>query len=155
MRDTPPGEPAITISGVRLTTSEAMTVRVALGAFAMYLENENALGDDDHGHVMRDGYRARLRDIFALMANAPRRWTETMRDKPPLTMWTVYDHPTDYPNNYVARRFEVDANGPRPTDSIIITPDLEALRAMLAFELGLTCLTREPGDDPKIVEVWL
>ena len=65
-----PTEPNITISGVRLTTAEAMTVRVALGAFAMDLENENALGDDDHGHAMRDGYRAAIRHIFALMAAA-------------------------------------------------------------------------------------
>ena len=65
-----PTEPDITINGVHLTTAEAMTVRVALGAFAMDLENENALGDDGHGHAMRDGYRAAIRDIFALMAAA-------------------------------------------------------------------------------------
>lgn len=23
-----------------------------------------------------------------------------------ITLWTVYDHPRDYPNNFVARRFE-------------------------------------------------
>ena len=63
-----PTEPDITINGVRLTTAEAMTVRVALSAFAMDLKCEGSLGDDDHGHAMRDGYLAALRDIFALMA---------------------------------------------------------------------------------------
>jgi hypothetical protein len=63
-----PVEPDITVNGVRLTTAEAMTVRVALGAFAIELqEREHALGDDDHGHAMRDGYLIALREIIALM----------------------------------------------------------------------------------------
>jgi hypothetical protein len=44
-----------------------MTVRVALGAFAMDLQSKDSLGDDDHGHAMRDGYLIALRDIIALM----------------------------------------------------------------------------------------
>ena len=62
-----PVEPDITVNGVRLTTAEAMTVRVALGAFAMDLQSKDSLGDDDHGHAMRDGYLIALRDIIALM----------------------------------------------------------------------------------------
>lgn len=72
-----------------------------------------------------------------------------------LAMWTVYDSPTDYPGKVVARRFDVDASGPKPSASIIIMDDLDKLREMLAFELNLTCLTRNEGDDPKIVETWL
>lgn len=72
-----------------------------------------------------------------------------------LAMWTVYDHPTDYPEKYVARRFEVDRSGPKPTDSIIIAPDLDSLRAILALDLHLVCLARSEEDDPKIVETWL
>jgi hypothetical protein len=72
-----------------------------------------------------------------------------------LAMWTVYDHPTDYPNTFVARRFDIDGNGATPTASIIVAPDLTTLRDILAFQMGLTCLTRSPGDDPKIVETWL
>jgi hypothetical protein len=49
-----------------------MTVRVALGAFAMDLKCQGSLGDDDHGHAMRDGYLAALRDIVALMAASRR-----------------------------------------------------------------------------------
>jgi len=72
-----------------------------------------------------------------------------------LAMWTVYKHPKDYPNDYVARRFEVDARGPRPTESIIISETLETLRDVLAFEMHLTPLDRNEGDDPVIVETWL
>jgi len=72
-----------------------------------------------------------------------------------LRIWTVYDHPLDYPDKYVARLFETDANGSRPTESIIIADDLDMLRNTLCFEMHLTCLTRNPEDDAKIVEVWL
>jgi hypothetical protein len=72
-----------------------------------------------------------------------------------LAMWTVYDHPTDYPDSFVARRFDVDGNGAKPSESIIIHSDLNKLRDMLCFELRLTCLARSEGDDPKIIETWL
>lgn len=31
-----------------------------------------------------------------------------------LSIWTVYDHPLDFPNEYVARRFTVGTSGSRP-----------------------------------------
>lgn len=72
-----------------------------------------------------------------------------------LAMWTVYDRPLDYPDKFVARRFDVDDGGYRPSGSIIIAPDLETLRNILEFELHLTCLSRSPEDEPQIVETWL
>jgi hypothetical protein len=72
-----------------------------------------------------------------------------------LAMWTVYDNPRDYPGKYVARRFDVDASGPKPSASIIVMEDLDKLRDVLAFEMHLTCLTRDPDDEPQIVETWL
>ena len=70
-------------------------------------------------------------------------------------MWVVYDHPTDYPDKFVARRFDVDRDEPKPSASIIITDDLDKLRDMLQLELGLVKLMRSERDDPKIVETWL
>jgi hypothetical protein len=67
-----------------------------------------------------------------------------------LSMWTVYDHPSDYPDKYVARCF----SGEQPTSSIIIAENLEVIRYILCLEMGLT-RQRSPEDDPKIVEVWL
>ena len=72
-----------------------------------------------------------------------------------LTMWTVYENQNDYPDKFVARRFEVDASGPVPTASVIICDDLDQLRDMLFSELHLTCLARDPNDEPQIVETWL
>lgn len=71
-----------------------------------------------------------------------------------LEMWTVYDHPTDYPDGYVVRLFLVDGAGPRPTTTAFRSDDLAKLRAEMVAR-GLTCLMRDPSDDPKIVETWL
>jgi hypothetical protein len=72
-----------------------------------------------------------------------------------LAMWTVYKHPRDYPDKFVARRFDVDGDGPKPSASIIIAPDLDQLRDILERDLHLVCLSRNEGDDPVIVETWL
>lgn len=74
---------------------------------------------------------------------------------PPVSLWTVYDRPKDYPNSFVARRFLIDAYGAKPTESIIISDNLRVLRNILAYEMHLTCLNREQGDDPNIVESWI
>lgn len=66
-----------------------------------------------------------------------------------LNIWTVYDHPTDFPNSYVARRFEYDkATGD------IVQGELSIIRESFR-RCGLTCLPRDPSDDAKIVECWL
>ena len=70
-----------------------------------------------------------------------------------LAMWTVYDHPRDYPEHYVARCFRV-RGGANPTEHAIITKSLHQLRMML-LAAGLVCLSRSDDDDPKIVETWI
>jgi hypothetical protein len=72
-----------------------------------------------------------------------------------LAMWTVYENPKDYPGKFVARRFDVDADGPKPSASVIIMDDLDDLRDILAHQMHLVCLTRNEEDDPVIVETWL
>jgi hypothetical protein len=74
--------------------------------------------------------------------------------EPLLSMWVVYDHPTDYPTEYVARRHEVVAGGSRPTNEAMASRDLDMLRDELAGR-GLVMLQRMDGDDPKIMETWL
>lgn len=71
-----------------------------------------------------------------------------------LNMWQIFDSPTDFPGQFVARRFEVDGKGePRPTADIR-AGSLESLRAMFARG-GLFCITRSPEDEAQIVETWL
>lgn len=71
-----------------------------------------------------------------------------------LRMWTIYKHPKDYPDSYVARLWEADAGGPRMTASVVIASSLEFLREQM-MDMGLVKLDRQPDDDPVIVEVWL
>jgi hypothetical protein len=73
-----------------------------------------------------------------------------MTDRPGLPMWTIYDHPRDFPHCWVARLFIWD----KPTEDILTAPTLEALQAHF-YELGLYRMERQEGDDAKIVEIWI
>jgi len=69
------------------------------------------------------------------------------------SMWTVYDHPEDFPHSFVARRWEISAKGCRPTQNFIVGPSLESVRACLPPDLAP--VARSELDDPCIVETWL
>jgi hypothetical protein len=72
-----------------------------------------------------------------------------------LHIWTIYDHPLDFPDVFVARLSLVGGDGgPKVTDQILTAPDLDTLRREFVRR-GLTCITRSPNDDPVIVECWL
>jgi len=58
-------EPSITINDHILTSSQANTVRVALGHFASNLR-EHGLGDDLHGQEMTRIYLQRIEEIQAM-----------------------------------------------------------------------------------------
>jgi hypothetical protein len=75
--------------------------------------------------IMRMNYEARRRGV--------------------LSVWAIFDHPRDFPDSYVARRFECDA----PTGDAV-GGDLDALRH--ALERAGLVYTEE--DDPVIVETW-
>lgn len=67
-----------------------------------------------------------------------------------IDIWVVYDHPTDFPDHYVARLWR----GETPTTIGIIDRDLERLRDRLEG-MGLVKLMPQEGDDPVILETWL
>lgn len=69
-----------------------------------------------------------------------------------LEMWTVYKHPKDYPDKYVARKARI-AKNIEHTNDMFVADDLQEIRALLPS--GLHCIPRYPHDDPVIVEVWL
>lgn len=76
--------------------------------------------------------------------------------QPLFPMWTVYDHPSDWPSCFVARRFDHDPerNEYFPSEAVLVAPDLERLRKWLT-EMGLVKLMRNDEDAPEIVETWL
>ena len=72
-----------------------------------------------------------------------------MEHRKDLFIWTVYDHPKDYPNDFVVRVWNYD----KPTKIVHTGKTLEDARRHIPD--GLIKLDRLPQDDPCIVEVWL
>lgn len=64
-------------------------------------------------------------------------------------IWTVYDHPADWPDWFVARKWVLDT----PTGEVKLARSLDGVRRMLPR--GLVRMGRFEGDDPVIVEIWL
>jgi hypothetical protein len=68
-----------------------------------------------------------------------------------VVLWTCYKFPKDYPTKFVARpslaRRQLVFHG------VVMADDIDGLRDMLPR--GLTCLGKNPGDDKKIIEVWV
>jgi hypothetical protein len=70
-----------------------------------------------------------------------------------LHIWTVYDHPTDQPDCYVARLWIIGDGQIKSSNDMFTADTLDELRRLLPP--GLNRLDRFDQDDPKIVEVWL
>ena len=72
-----------------------------------------------------------------------------------LNIYTVFENPTDYPGQFVIRRFESRGNPPSvtPCEVVATGKTIEEVRDQLPQDL--TRLDRHPQDDPKIVETWL
>ncbi len=66
-----------------------------------------------------------------------------------LPMICIYNHPIDYPKNYVARVW--DAN--HPTHLVALADTLEEIREKIPP--NMTKLPPMKEDDPVIVEVWI
>ena len=70
-----------------------------------------------------------------------------------LTMWTVYDRPTDHPDSFVARRWSIEAAGPKAEPLTLVASAIAPIRAVLDRG-GFTRMPALPGDDPVILETW-
>jgi hypothetical protein len=71
-----------------------------------------------------------------------------------LDIWTICERPSDFPGCFTARCHSVTSEGSQPTDHLLVAEDIDTLRKEM-IRRGLTCISREPGDDPVIVESWL
>lgn len=70
-----------------------------------------------------------------------------------LGVWTIYEHPADFPESAVARLWRVGRGDPSATGDIVVAPTVVQLRALLP--VGLVRIPRAVSDDPAIVESWL
>jgi hypothetical protein len=75
-----------------------------------------------------------------------------------LSMWTIYNRPSDYPEGYIARRHETDKGGSTATNMVMKSGNtdwhLNLLRTVFERS-GLVAIERHPDDDANIVEVWM
>ena len=69
-----------------------------------------------------------------------------------LPLVTVYDHPTDYPDVYVARLFGAEEGA---TNIIMTSYSLQELRSRIMKSGFMARLNRDVNDDEKILEVWI
>lgn len=66
-----------------------------------------------------------------------------------IRVWTIYDHPEDYPDSFIARKFLNNS----PTDDIIVSDNLANIEQELE-DMGYCELpVHEPN--PQIVSVWM
>jgi hypothetical protein len=70
-----------------------------------------------------------------------------------LLIWSIYDHPPDYPQWFVARPTIIRPKTSGALPMHLMAHDLEKLRAMLPD--GLTRLSAAAWDDPQVIEVWV
>ncbi len=70
-----------------------------------------------------------------------------------LTLYVIYDHPSDYPNHWVVRQHLVNGLWSSISAIGIVCNTLEEARAQIPPYL--VCLPRVEDDDPVIVESWI
>jgi len=71
-------------------------------------------------------------------------------------MYTVYYSPTDYPGEYVVRRFYIVGPDPVPDKDLFLrTNSFHIVRAKMENEMGKIFFHRSPGDDPVIVGTYM
>lgn len=70
-----------------------------------------------------------------------------------MRIYTIYDHPKDYPNHFVMRVFDVSASASTPTGDFTIADTLEEVRKAIPSEC--VCIARDLTDDPVVVESWI
>lgn len=71
-----------------------------------------------------------------------------------LEIYTVYEHPKDFPNDFVLRRiFLLDDGSLEMEKEAVTAPSLDEIRK--AIPPGRVRVLRRPDDDPVIVECWI
>jgi hypothetical protein len=72
-----------------------------------------------------------------------------------LTIYVIYDHPLDFPNHFVVRRWYIGMvpNKPVPDAKPMLANTLTAARGLVPA--GLACFPRAQVDQKQIVETWI
>jgi hypothetical protein len=78
------------------------------------------------------------------------------QENQPLSIYTIYDSPHDFPGDFVISKWDTWPNGETIKDLnfVFLNKDVEICRDLLRKK-ALHCLGRDPMDDPKILESWI
>lgn len=69
-------------------------------------------------------------------------------------IWVVYDHPSDHPDFFVVRPWDIVGGQYFPRSRCALFRDLDKARAWCA-QFGAVRLERHTHDDPTILETWM
>ena len=73
-----------------------------------------------------------------------------------MSMWTIYDRPEDWPDGYIARRYETSEGETVMTDNNLAGgPEALMLLRFVFEEAGLRYRPRHRDDKPEVVEMWM
>ncbi len=68
----------------------------------------------------------------------------------------VYKSPTDYPDQFVARKWNISRQGAIPTDTMVADSDYESVSKWIHGNFpALYRMEPSEQDDPSIYEVWI
>lgn len=76
--------------------------------------------------------------------------------EPFLTVWTIYENPSDAPGWFVVRGHDIVHGQTEPVPHerpVGLATNLGGARELVPA--GLTCISRSPEDDPCVVESWI
>jgi hypothetical protein len=102
---------------------------------------------------LRTGTPVRIVEFSMITDVSEKHFSEL--EKKIVRQYTVYDHPKDFPDHFVARQWQIIPGIPEPVANPkfeMLASNLDDLRDQLAA-MGLTPLTRSETDDPVILEV--
>ena len=72
-----------------------------------------------------------------------------------MEQFVIYEKPTDYPDKFVVRRWEITSEGADPKEVVDICDSLQEARdSILAHHPGFHRVPRDRDDNSVIVETW-
>lgn len=76
--------------------------------------------------------------------------------KSALTVWVIYERPSDHPDHFVLRAWDIFEGEATYREDVALADSLEQARTLLPLsEVPLVRLPRHPSDDAPIVESWI
>jgi hypothetical protein len=72
-----------------------------------------------------------------------------------LVVWTIYDHPADFPAHWVVRCWTTASGDSEPRPSSVGVPHLSLASARASIPEGLVRIPRSEDDVRCVVESWI